>query len=114
MKPPGVKLPLVLLVHGGPSANFTAGYGWQTAWAQLLATHGYEVLLVNPRGSNGYSEDFLKANREDWGGGDYRDLLSVLDAVVARGETDPARLGIGGWVVRGRDGGVGDHADKSL
>jgi dipeptidyl aminopeptidase/acylaminoacyl peptidase len=97
MKPPGVKLPLVLLVHGGPSANFTAGYGWQTAWAQLLATHGYEVLLVNPRGSNGYSEDFLKANRADWGGGDYRDLLSVLGAVVARGETDPARLGIGGW-----------------
>jgi dipeptidyl aminopeptidase/acylaminoacyl peptidase len=97
MKPAGDKLPLVLLVHGGPSANFTAGYGWETAWAQLLAAHGYEVLLVNPRGSNGYSEDFLKANRGDWGGGDYRDLLSVLDAVVARGQTDSARLGIGGW-----------------
>ena len=56
---PGEKLPLVLLVHGGPSSNFFASYSWDTAWAQLLAAHGYRVLLVNPRGSNGYSEDFM-------------------------------------------------------
>ena len=91
------KLPLVLLVHGGPSSRFTAGYYWETAWAQLLASHGYEVLMVNPRGSNGYSEDFMKANRGDWGGGDYKDLMAVLDAVIAKGGTDPNRLGIGGW-----------------
>jgi dipeptidyl aminopeptidase/acylaminoacyl peptidase len=100
LKPPASherKMPLVLLVHGGPSSNFTAGYSWETAWGQMLATHGYEVLMVNPRGSNGYSEAFLKANRGDWGGGDYKDLLAVLDAVLAKGETDPERLGIGGW-----------------
>jgi dipeptidyl aminopeptidase/acylaminoacyl peptidase len=97
IRPAGDRLPLVLLVHGGPSSNFSAGYRWETAWGQLLATHGYQVLMVNPRGSNGYSEDFLKANRADWGGGDYRDLIAVLDAVVARGHTDAARLGIGGW-----------------
>jgi len=91
------KLPLVLLVHGGPSSRFTIGYYWETAWAQMLASHGYEVLMVNPRGSNGYSEDFLKANRGDWGGGDYKDLMAVLDAVIAKGGTDPNRLGIGGW-----------------
>ena len=97
VKPAGGKLPLVLLVHGGPASNFSAGYRWETAWAQLLAAHGYQVLMVNPRGSNGYSEAFVKANRGDWGGGDYRDLIAVLDAVVARGETDPERLAIGGW-----------------
>jgi dipeptidyl aminopeptidase/acylaminoacyl peptidase len=91
------KLPLVLLVHGGPSSNFSAGYGWQASWAQLLAAHGYQVLMVNPRGSNGYSEEFLEANRADWGGGDYRDLMAALDAVIARGATDTTRLGIGGW-----------------
>ncbi|HWA31608.1 MAG TPA: S9 family peptidase [Rhizomicrobium sp.] len=91
------RLPLVLLVHGGPSSRFTVGYYWETAWAQMLASHGYEVLMVNPRGSNGYSEDFLKANRGDWGGGDYKDLMAVLDAVIAKGGTDPNRLGIGGW-----------------
>lgn len=101
MKPAGAasgeKIPLVLLVHGGPSSNFYATYSWDTAWGQLLAAHGYAVLLVNPRGSNGYSEDFLKANRADWGGGDYKDLIAVLDSVIAAGEVDPNRLGIGGW-----------------
>jgi dipeptidyl aminopeptidase/acylaminoacyl peptidase len=102
MKPaaphPGEKMPLVLLVHGGPSSNFSAGYGWETGcWAQLLAARGYEVLMVNPRGSNGYSEEFVKANRSDLGGGDYQDLMTVLDSVLAKGETDPNRLGIGGW-----------------
>jgi dipeptidyl aminopeptidase/acylaminoacyl peptidase len=91
------KLPLVLLVHGGPSVNFSAGYSWEVAWAQLLAAHGYQVLMANPRGSNGYSEEFVKANRGDWGGGDYKDLMAALDAVVARGGTDANRLGIGGW-----------------
>ncbi|HEY3638756.1 MAG TPA: S9 family peptidase [Rhizomicrobium sp.] len=95
--PPHGKLPLILRVHGGPSSNFSESYGWETAWSEMLASHGYQVLMVNPRGSNGYSEDFLKANRGDWGGGDYKDLLAVLDAVIARGHTDPQRLGIGGW-----------------
>ena len=89
--------PLVLLVHGGPSSNFTAGYGWEAAWAQMLATHGYAVLMVNPRGSNGYSEAFMAANRADWGGGDFKDLMGVLDAVIAKGEVDPDSLGVGGW-----------------
>jgi dipeptidyl aminopeptidase/acylaminoacyl peptidase len=91
------QLPMVLLVHGGPSGRFFADYYWETAWAQLLASHGYEVLMVNPRGSTGYSEDFLKANRGDWGGGDFKDLMAVLDSVVAKGETDRNRIGIGGW-----------------
>lgn len=95
--PAAGRLPLVLLVHGGPGSSFSVGYNWEVAWAQLLATHGYEVLMVNPRGSDGYSEEFLKANRGDLGGGDYRDLMTVLDAVIARGKTDPERLGIGGW-----------------
>jgi len=101
MKPPVLrphdKLPLVLIVHGGPSSNFTAGYGWEEAWAQMLVSHGYAALLVNPRGSGGYSEDFAKANRGDWGGADYKDLMAVLDAVIAKGGIDRDRLGIGGW-----------------
>ncbi|HEX3663949.1 MAG TPA: S9 family peptidase [Rhizomicrobium sp.] len=94
---PSGRLPLVLRVHGGPASNFSEGYGWDTAWSEMLASHGYQVLMVNPRGSNGYSEDFAKANRGDWGGGDYKDLMAVLDAVIANGDTDPARLGVGGW-----------------
>ena len=101
MKPPAPpgngKFPLVLLVHGGPAGNFSADYFWFNAWPQLLVAQGYEVLMVNPRGSVGYGEEFLKANRADWGGGDFKDLMAALDAVIARGETDAHRLGIGGW-----------------
>ncbi|HWL88434.1 MAG TPA: S9 family peptidase, partial [Polyangiaceae bacterium] len=89
--------PLVLLVHGGPNANFTAEYFWFNAWAQLLVARGYDVLLVNPRGSTGYGEAFLKANRADWGGGDFKDLMAALDHVIAGGGVDANRLGIGGW-----------------
>lgn len=95
--PSNGKFPLVLLAHGGPASNFSADYFWFNSWAQLLAARGYEVLMVNPRGSAGYGEKFLMANRGDWGGGDFKDLLAALDAVIARGETDPNRLGIGGW-----------------
>jgi dipeptidyl aminopeptidase/acylaminoacyl peptidase len=93
----GEQVPLVLMVHGGPASNFSANYTWETAWAQLLAAHGYAVLMVNPRGSNGYSEDFEKANRGDLGGGDYKDLIAVVDHVISQGDIDPNRLGIGGW-----------------
>ncbi len=105
MKPIGpaskAKLPLVLLVHGGPASNFSADYFWFNAWPQLLAARGYQVLMVNPRGSVGYGENFLKMNRADWGGGDFKDLMAAVDAVIARGETDPNRLGIGGWTYGG-------------
>ena len=98
MKPaspePGAKLPLILYVHGGPAGSFSAAY---SPWPQLLVNHGYEVLMVNPRGSASYGEEFLKANRGDWGGSDFKDLMAGVDTVLARGETDSNRLGIGGW-----------------
>jgi len=95
--PPGSTLPLILLVHGGPSSNFSADYFWFNSWPQLLAARGYEVLMVNPRGSAGYGEEFLKANRADWGGGDFKDLMAAVDTVLAQGETDADHIGIGGW-----------------
>jgi len=91
---PGARPALVLLVHGGPAGNYSAG---TETWAQLLVSRGYQVLMVNPRGSSGYGEDFLKANKADWGGGDFKDLMAAVDTVIARGEVDPQRLGIGGW-----------------
>jgi dipeptidyl aminopeptidase/acylaminoacyl peptidase len=90
----GNKLSLVLYVHGGPAGSFSAAY---SSWPQLLVARGYEVLMVNPRGSATYGEEFLKANRADWGGADFEDLMAGVDSVLARGETDSNRLGIGGW-----------------
>jgi dipeptidyl aminopeptidase/acylaminoacyl peptidase len=90
------KYPLVLLVHGGPAASFTPD-DWLTMWAQLLAARDYGVLLVQPRGSVGYGERFIILSRADLGGGDFKDLMAALDFVLARGEADAERVGIGGW-----------------
>lgn len=91
---PGRELPLILYVHGGPAGVFQENF---YPWAQLLVARGYAVVMPNPRGSTGYGEEFLKANRADWGGGDYRDVMAAVDAVLARGGMDSNRLGIAGW-----------------
>ena len=49
---------------------------------QLLAAQGYGVLYVNPRGSHGYSQEFVDAVRGDYGGGDYEDIMAGLDYVI--------------------------------
>jgi dipeptidyl aminopeptidase/acylaminoacyl peptidase len=85
--------PLILYVHGGPHN----AYGETVRFdAQVMASRGYRVLLVNPRGSMSYGQAFADAVRGDWGGGDMRDLLAVLEALLAEGGVDPQRLYVTG------------------
>ena len=94
----GTPLPTVIQGHGGPEWAWWSGWlGSWHEWAQLLATHGYAVLLPNPRGSNGQGTAFARAVGNDWGGADYQDVLDGVDQLVARHIADPSRLGIGGW-----------------
>ena len=83
MYPPTVqketKIPLVLQIHGGPHSAY--GYGFQHEW-QFMAAKGYAVLYINPRGSQGYGEDFLRQVVGDWGGKDYEDLMEGLDVTL--------------------------------
>ena len=91
---PKAKLPLIALIHGGPTGN------WQDSietWGQLLATHGYAVFYPNIRGSVGYGESFIEMNRGDWGGADFKDVMWGVKDLVDRGIADPSKLGIGGW-----------------
>jgi dipeptidyl aminopeptidase/acylaminoacyl peptidase len=88
------KLPLITLVHGGPTGRWSDAV--QT-WGQLLVGHGYAIFYPNVRGSTGYGEKFVEMNRADWGGADYKDVMAGVDALIARGLADPNRLGIGGW-----------------
>jgi dipeptidyl aminopeptidase/acylaminoacyl peptidase len=55
------------------------------------------VLYPNVRGSTGYGAAFVEANRADWGGGDFKDVMAGVDWAIAKGIADPQRLGIGGW-----------------
>jgi dipeptidyl aminopeptidase/acylaminoacyl peptidase len=95
----GKKYPLILNVHGGPAGVFTQTYlaGRGLYPLASFAAQGYAVLRPNPRGSSGYGKSFRHANRKDWGGGDYRDLMAGVDHVVALGVADPERLGVMGW-----------------
>jgi dipeptidyl aminopeptidase/acylaminoacyl peptidase len=90
--------PLVTLVHGGPYGRFADSLqlGWN-AWGQWLATHGYAVLLPNPRGGLGHGPAFAACVAGAVGGEDYRDIMAAIDHLIAAGVADPARLGIGGW-----------------
>jgi dipeptidyl aminopeptidase/acylaminoacyl peptidase len=86
-------IPLVLQIHGGPHTL----YGWAPEWEfQVLAGRGMGVLFTNPRGSEGYGEDFNAANLPDWGEGPMHDVMAHVDALVEAGIADPARLGVAG------------------
>ncbi len=93
------KAPLLVVVHGGPAGVFTQSYvGTPGPYPiAIFADRGYAVLRVNPRGSSGYGRKFRYANYRDWGGGDYKDIMSGVDHVISMGVADPDRLGIMGW-----------------
>jgi dipeptidyl aminopeptidase/acylaminoacyl peptidase len=96
---PARQWPLILEIHGGPYSNYGARFA---AEMQLYAAAGYLVLYVNPRGSTSYGEVFANLIEKNYPGEDYDDLMSVLDAVIARGYVDPNRL----YVTGGSGGGV--------
>jgi dipeptidyl aminopeptidase/acylaminoacyl peptidase len=95
---PGKRYPLVVEIHGGPSWQWEdrVMLDWHD-WAQMLASHGYAVLMPNPRGSTGYGDAFQRLLQDDVGGGESRDLISGALAMVERGIADRNRLGIAGW-----------------
>lgn len=95
----GTRAPLLVIVHGGPTGVFTRSFiGAASQYpVAAFAAKGYAVLRCNVRGSSGYGREFRYANYKDWGGGDYQDIMSGIDALVTRGIADSTRLGIMGW-----------------
>ncbi len=96
---PGSRVPLLVVIHGGPTGVFVRSFiGNPSPYpVAVFASRGYAVLRGNVRGSGGYGAEFRRSNFRDWGGGDYRDILSGVDALVARGVADPDRMGVMGW-----------------
>lgn len=90
----GGKTPLVVLVHGGPTGV------WQDRYyniVTLFAAQGWAVFMPNPRGSTGYGAAFMAANRNDLGGGDYADIMTGVDAMLARFPLDGQRMALVGY-----------------
>jgi len=95
----GRKVPLLVLIHGGPAGVYTRSFiGMPSPYPMpVWSARGYAMLRVNPRGSSGYGRTFRYANYQDWGGGDYTDIMSGVDHVIAMGVADPDRMGVMGW-----------------
>ncbi|MCW3117622.1 MAG: ptpA 5 [Chitinophagaceae bacterium] len=90
----GRKYPLILVIHGGPHNMF--GYEFEERM-QLLSGRGYGVLFMNPRGSYGYGQSFSSGCKQNWGGGDYQDLMAGIEFILSHNDwIDPERLGVTG------------------
>ncbi|MEO1260612.1 MAG: S9 family peptidase [Bacteroidota bacterium] len=103
VKPPGFdpakKYPLILEIHGGPFTNYGDRF---SAEVQLYAAAGYVVVYSNPRGSTSYGLEFGDLIHHNYPSQDYDDLMSAVDAAIAKGYVDENRL----YVTGGSGGGV--------
>ncbi|MCK5147030.1 S9 family peptidase [bacterium] len=93
------KYPLIVDIHGGPAGVFSENFtgGPDVYMLQYFAQNGYAVLRPNPRGSTGYGRIFRYANVQDWGIGDYNDIMSGVDHVIAIGVAHEDSLCVAGW-----------------
>jgi len=100
LKPPffeeGKKYPMILLIHGGPQGAF--GDEFHYRWnAQMFASPGYVVVMINPRGSTGYGQKFTDEISGDWGGKCFVDLMKGLDYIYKNYDfIDSTRVGAAG------------------
>ncbi len=96
-KPPMTRLgepyPAVAVIHYGPDAQSVENFD---ALVQALTQAGFAVIAPNYRGSSGYGKTFLDMNNKDWGGGDRKDVRTVLEHFAAQGLIDGKRIGITG------------------
>ncbi len=89
----GRRYPAILWIHGGPKSKF----GWSFMFEfQLYASNGYAVVYCNPRGSDGYTEEFADIRRH-YGERDYQDIMECLDYAIREFDfIDPDRVGVTG------------------
>jgi len=88
------KYPLVLIIHGGPTAASTTAFSFLP---QLMATHGYIVFSPNYRGSDNLGNAYQRAIWNDAGDGPGRDVIAGIDAVKKMRFADESKIGVTGW-----------------
>jgi dipeptidyl aminopeptidase/acylaminoacyl peptidase len=91
------RYPMIVAPHGGPAGVATPRWPQAMFDPVIFSALGYFVFLPNARGSYGQGEGFTRANVKDFGGGDLRDILAGVDAVLKLVPVDADRLGIAGW-----------------
>lgn len=89
--------PTIIDIHGGPHNAWTGVADTAHLYHQVLAAAGWNVLTLNPRASDGYGADFMRATLGAWGEADERDFTESLDQLVAEGVADADRLVVAGY-----------------
>lgn len=75
--------PLVLLIHGGPQGAWSDNFHYR--WnAQMFASPGYVVAMINFHGSTGYGQTFTDSISGDWGGKPFEDIMKGCDYLLSR------------------------------
>jgi len=95
-------IPLILNIHGGPAGAWTNNF---STIAHVYNGLGYALISPNVRGSVGYDDKLMRGNLGDIGGGDYQDVMTGVDAMIARGLTVPDSISLRGWSYGGILGG---------
>jgi dipeptidyl aminopeptidase/acylaminoacyl peptidase len=95
---PSKKYPLLVVIHGGPTGVDTPVVRADRYYPiELFAAKGALILRPNYRGSAGYGEKFRSLNVRNLGVGDYWDVISGVDHLIAQGIVDRDRVGAMGW-----------------
>lgn len=95
---PSRKYPLLVVIHGGPTGIDTPVVRGDRYYPiEMFAAKGALILRPNYRGSAGYGEKFRSLNVRNLGVGDYWDVISGVDQLIAQGIVDRDRVGAMGW-----------------
>ena len=106
----GKNYPLIVEPHGGPRSSRDLGF--KPTW-HYFSGEGFAYFAPNFRGGDGYGNDFATANYNDWGGGDYQDIMTGVDFLIEQGIADPDRLVVGGSSYGGyMTGWIITHTDR--
>ena len=91
----GERYPLLILIHGGPQGAWLDNF--HSRWnAQVFAAGGYVTVLLNPRGSTGFGQEFVDQISRDWGGRVYIDIMAGVEHAARFPFVDSTRIAAAG------------------
>ena len=102
MRPPpngNTKRPLLIYVYGG-STQQEARNEWRDKMGlsmRYLASQGFLVACIDPRGTPGRGQQFRKATYKQPGDTEIEDLLALKEYMVTNERADSANTAIMGW-----------------